>query len=159
AAPAATTGGAGVIETARLDGAFWQLLKRPRTFGIAGILLGVFAAFLAVPPIMSRTILWPIVVGIVAVAFGLWAVMRGERRLGLGAVAAGVFGIALGILATFSGESNLNNVFNAGLVSGTFVFSTPLIFAGIGGMYSERSGVVNVGLEGMMLMGAFWGVY
>ncbi|CAM5788561.1 MULTISPECIES: ABC transporter permease [Brevibacillus] len=43
------------------------------------------------------------------------------------------------------------------LIHDTIVFSTALIFAALGGMYSERSGVVNIALEGMMVIGAFTG--
>jgi simple sugar transport system permease protein len=127
--------------------------------GIFAVALGVFAGFLTVPPIEARSIVWPILFGIVAAVLGVWTASRGLRRLGWGAVAMGVLGIALGILATRSSSANLNEVFTASLIASMFVFSTPLVFAGIGGMFSERSGVVNVGLEGMMLMGAFWAVY
>ena len=41
------------------------------------------------------------------------------------------------------------------LVQQTMFYSIPLLIVAIGGMYSERSGVVNIALEGIMIMGAF----
>lgn len=44
------------------------------------------------------------------------------------------------------------------LIAGSIRVSIPIAFAALGGTLSERSGIINMGLEGTMLIGAFFGV-
>ena len=141
----------------RVSGIRWT---HPRTVGVYGIVLGALACWLAVPPLASRSEALPLLVGILAVFAGIWAWSRDERRVGGGAIAAGVLGMILGILATRSSTTNLDKVVVwSALFAAMLRYATPLTFAAIGGLYCERSGVINVALEGLLLTGAFFGIW
>lgn len=67
--------------------------------------------------------------------------------------------MAIGLVTVLSfvrlvtGASDLTSV---GTASAALLLSVPIILAGLGGLFSERAGIVNIGLEGMMILGA-WG--
>jgi ABC-type uncharacterized transport system permease subunit len=67
--------------------------------------------------------------------------------------------MALMLLAVLEIITGANDLTASGTLSATLIATMPIMLAGLGGLWSERAGIVNIGLEGMMILGTYGAGY
>ncbi|MEW5992589.1 MAG: ABC transporter permease [Chloroflexota bacterium] len=84
-------------------------------------------------------------------------VSASRRSWVAGPVARVVLGFA--VLSLLSGAFEAPDLFSRGGIGATLRFAAPILLAGLGALWAERSGVINLGLEGMMIAGTWFGAW
>lgn len=98
-----------------------------------------------------------IVIGVLLAALAAysWMLRAKGRVLPVWAVAVGAVLFVLAFLIWVVSGANINSISLASLLAGGVVLAVPLVFGSLSGVLSERSGVVNIAIEGQLLGGAF----
>lgn len=149
--------------------------RRARTYGIIFLAVGllIFVLFalgampgqhttfglnpsgethaLPVPDLTLPTLFSLYILAMISVFAGAWQLSRGFERPNLALTA-----VALVFVLAFLTWAARDNSFNlTGMLSSALLRSVPIVLAGLSGVLCERSAVINIAIEGMMLTGAF----
>lgn len=128
----------------------------PRSGDVTYVLTPNDDAFQLAPLVVSATIV-SLIVCVLLVVATLAAVLltRMQRKVPLWLTVVFAFAVFTGFLTWAAAGSTTPNVPLPGLLAGGLSLSVPLIFGAMAGVIGERSGVVNIAIEGQMLGGAF----
>ena len=111
----------------------------------------------ALPELSASAPAWGWALSVLLLALAALAWWLTARGRGVPAWLSGVFAAAFvtAFLVWAVGSADNHAVFLTGLIAGSFTLAVPLIFGSMAGILSERSGVVNIAIEGQLLAGAF----
>lgn len=124
----------------------------------ASFKLGSSGTWFVVPDIVVPARISAIVLGFVVVVLGGWHLTRGFARSRLKwIVAVAIACFILGFLCWASTGKAGTEIDLLGLMQQAIFLAVPLILGALAGIMCERSGVINVAIEGQMLAGAFLG--
>ncbi|HEX6872463.1 MAG TPA: ABC transporter permease, partial [Micromonosporaceae bacterium] len=100
-----------------------------------------------------------ILFGVLGALAGVGMLLPGIKRWSSWLLGVGIVAVVISFLCwqVSSAPPGLNFMPLVDIVRGTFIFSLPLIFGSLAGVLCERSGVVNVAIEGQLITGAFAG--
>lgn len=98
-----------------------------------------------------------IVCGIVICLLGIWQVVRGFSRSAMRWVTVAVSVLFVLGFFLWAGTGSVGKIDVEGMLGGALIFAVPIILGTMSGVMCERSGVINIAIEGKMLVGAFAG--
>jgi ABC-type uncharacterized transport system permease subunit len=115
-------------------------------------------ARVTIPVISVPARITAIVLGVVIVVLGVWRIARGFSRRAMRRVIAFAIVAAVFAFLCWSLTGTKDNTLDLlGLLQNAVFLAIPLILGALAGVLCERSGVINVAIEGQMLTGAFAG--